>query len=285
MIKDQLLSLLKEAQSQNKLFTRTLLKGPIQDNILNFVYNHKTYKKLIFTGGTCLRKIYNLPRLSEDLDFDFLKELDIGQFCRELENYFVKTLQYKNLETKIAGNRKTIFLKFPEILSEIGLVKTKQENSLLFVRCDFSYERSGIFNTEINSISSRDFVLFVLSYDLRTLFANKIIAFLKRRFFRGSKQTVPFKGRDLFDLVWFFEKSEKSDFALQPNWERVFQGLGVDSKSKVLQTLLNKAKKIDKKDIYQDLPFFIESRNTVDSFSKNFVGILEVKIQRFSKHL
>ncbi len=42
--------------------------------ILNFIYNDSQYKNLIFTGGTCLRKIYGLSRLSEDLDFDYMHD-------------------------------------------------------------------------------------------------------------------------------------------------------------------------------------------------------------------
>ena len=62
-------------QCTNGLFVRSALKEVLQDYVLNFVYNNKTYKDLIFTGGTCLRKVYGLPRLSEDLDFDYLETL------------------------------------------------------------------------------------------------------------------------------------------------------------------------------------------------------------------
>lgn len=54
-----------------KLYQRNLIKDKLQNYILYFVYNSKDFQDLVFTGGTCLRKIYNLPRLSENLNFDY----------------------------------------------------------------------------------------------------------------------------------------------------------------------------------------------------------------------
>ena len=281
MIQDQLLSILRKNQGQNKQFTTTLLKESLQDYILNFVYNHRFYKKLIFTGGTCLRKVYGLPRLSEDLDFDFREKFEIEQFSQEVKQYFRQKLQYKNLTTKTANNQRTVFLKFPQLLSEIGLVKTSADRAVLFLRCDFSLEKLGDFQTEVNSISAQEFTFFVLSYDLATLFSNKILAFLQREFFRGKKQSLAFKGRDLFDLVWFFEKASKSDFRFQPNWQRVFKGFRVKTKNEVLDLLIEKVEQINKRDAYRDLRPYIESQATVKSFADNFKTIIKTKAKNF----
>jgi predicted nucleotidyltransferase component of viral defense system len=258
-------------------FRRTLLKEPIQDYILNFIYNNKVYNKLIFTGGTCLRKVYGLARLSEDLDFDYKEKFNIQNFAEELVAYFKSNIQYKRIEFKISNNEETVFIKFPKLLEEIGLVKTSADSSLLFVRCDFSKESLGKYFTEINPITAIDFTFFVLSYDRETMFANKIIAFLKRDFFRGKEQQIAFKGRDLFDLVWFFEQSSKTGYKLQPVWERVYKGLGVKTRSEVVDLLIDKLEKIKRKDIYNDLLPFFESANTIENFSENFKAIIANK--------
>lgn len=258
-------------------FKRTLLKEPIQDYILNFIYNNKVYNKLIFTGGTCLRKVYGLGRLSEDLDFDYREKFNIQNFSEELIAYFKSSIQYKEVEFKISNSEETVFIKFPKILEEIGLVKTSADSSLLFVRCDFSEESLGKYFTEINSITAVNFIFFVLSYDRATMFANKIIAFLQRDFFRGKEQQVAFKGRDLFDLVWFFEQSSKTGYKLQPVWKRVYKGLGVRTRSEVVDLLIEKLEKIQKKDIYNDLLPFFESTNTIENFSENFKTIIANK--------
>lgn len=279
MIKEKLFQIVeKNKKVINKLYLRSTLKEAIQDFLLNFVYNHPIYKTLIFTGGTCLRKVYGLPRLSEDLDFNFLEKFAIEEFAKDAKKYFTQTLQYKNLEVKIGRRELSIFFKFP-ILTEIGIAKTKTDSSLLFVRCDFAQEKIGVFETEVNPISTEDFTFFALSYDLSTLFANKIIAFLERKFFKGKEQKIPFKGRDVFDLVWFLEKSTRLDFSLQPNWPRIFKSLGIENKEKILQLLVEKLEKIDGKDIYNDLLPFVESQDSLDSFTQNFAKIIKSKVK------
>lgn len=275
MIKDSLINILKQTKTDNKFFLRTLLKEPLQDYILNFVYNQPAFKKLIFTGGTCLRKVYGLPRLSEDLDFDYITKFEIEKFASQVKKYFQKSLQYKNLSAKIANNQQTVFLKFPQLLKELGLAKTKIESTVLFVRCDFSREKIGNFQTEVNSILTPDFSFFVLSYDLPTLFSNKIIAFLQREFFKGKKQSIAFKGRDLFDLVWFFEQVGR--LKLEPNWPRLFKGLKLKTKKEVLSLLIEKVEKIKAKETYQDLLPYLESSTTIKSFAINFQSIIETK--------
>ena len=66
---------LKKIIAQNGRLKRNdyllnLLKEELQAHILNFIYTTKDYQELIFTGGTCLRKVYGLDRLSVDIDQD-----------------------------------------------------------------------------------------------------------------------------------------------------------------------------------------------------------------------
>ena len=266
-------------QRTNGLFVRSALKEVLQDYVLNFVYNDRNYKDLIFTGGTCLRKVYGLPRLSEDLDFDYLETLGIKDFAQKVEQYFKSDLQYSGLQTKISNNQRTLFLKFP-LLDKLGLVASKADSNLLFLRCDFAPESLGIFNTEVSQISAGAYILYVKNYDLPTLFANKIIAFLQRSFFKGKEQKVAFKGRDLFDLIWFLEKSAKSGFKIQPNWERVYKALNMQSKETVVGVLEEKIRRINGADVYRDLVPFIESETALKGFSENFARVFEGKCKR-----
>lgn len=48
---------------------RNLLKEYLHYFVLDFIYNSE-FKDLIFYGGSCLRILYDLPRMSEDLDFE-----------------------------------------------------------------------------------------------------------------------------------------------------------------------------------------------------------------------
>ncbi len=274
MIVDQLKSILTNKTNQNPLFVRSLLKETLQDDVLNFVYNDAHYKTLVFTGGTCLRKIYGLPRLSEDLDFNFSSKFKIEDFALKVQDYFQSELQYKEIKVKISGQKQTVFLKFP-VPSQLGLSQTFGGSPILFVPCDFNKQIIGRQETEVNSVSTREFSFFVLSYNLPTLFANKITAFLQRNFRKGKEQTVPFKGRDLFDLVWFLEKSKKNDWQLKPNWQRLKKGLEINNPQKITELVVQKVESINKKDVTADLLPFIESSQTLENFSENFSAIIK----------
>ena len=91
------------------LYTRNAVKETLQDIILSFVYNTPEYNQLIFTGGTCLRKVYGLNRLSEDLDFDIPKDtaFDIRTFAKSVKKYLLSLGTYSSIETKISGNNPT----------------------------------------------------------------------------------------------------------------------------------------------------------------------------------
>jgi predicted nucleotidyltransferase component of viral defense system len=273
MIFNSLKNIIENNKNNNPAYTRIILKDQLQNYVLNFIYNNVLYKNLIFTGGTCLRKIYGLSRLSEDLDFDYKQNFNIDKFSNDLTNYFVKKLQFNKIKTKISGNRKTVFVKFP-ILFDLGLVKEGTGSDVLFVRCDFSKEATGRAKTEINSISSGEFTFFVLSYDLTTLFTNKIAAFLERKFYKGKEQLVSFKGRDLFDVVWFLERSKKSDWNLKPNWTILQKRLGLNNKEEIVKKIIAKVKIIDKQKVYQDLVPFIGNNTTIKNFENYFPEII-----------
>ena len=265
---------------KNPLFTRTLLKEELQNCVLNYLYNSKKYKMLIFTGGTCLRKVYGLPRLSEDLDFDFIDAFSINVFSRDIRDYFVSTLQYKNIEVKISSNENTAYLKFPTILSELKIGLDQAKSNVLFLRCDFSKELYGSYKTEINSISTIESTFFVQSYDLPTLFANKIGAFLKREYFKGSDQDIAFKGRDVFDIVWFIEQSKKNNFQVKPNWARLQKIIPDQSKKDIINGVIKKASLIEKSKVFEDLAPFIESEQNIRVFSDNFAQIIAQNVEQ-----
>ena len=56
-----------------------------------------------------------MPRLSEDLDFDVkdFSSFDYQIFIKDLKEYFVSKLKYKDFEVKVSGKNRLIYLKFP----------------------------------------------------------------------------------------------------------------------------------------------------------------------------
>src|SRR3990167_3793745 len=115
MLISRLRKIVAENKDRRMAFLRSLLKEAIEYYTLNFVFISKWGKHLLFKGGTCLRFCFGLPRLSEDLDFDVEKahDFNVGKFTKDLERYYFGRLQYKGLITKIANNKRTVYLKFP----------------------------------------------------------------------------------------------------------------------------------------------------------------------------
>lgn len=249
----------------NKYYQRNLIKEKLQDSILNFVYNSKKFNKLIFTGGTCLRKLYNLPRLSEDLDFDFASNFEIEGFKTEIEKYLISKEKFNNIELKIANNGRTIFVKF-----------LQKNGEKVFVRCDFSKAKKNV-KTEVSSYNSERYNFFILNYDLPTLFGNKIEAFLEREFFKGSEQTLSFKGRDVFDIAWFIQLSAKSGFVLKPEWNNLEKDLKMTKKA-IIEKVIEKVSKIKNEELLLDLVPFIESEKTISEFINSFVVVIKNKL-------
>ena len=77
------------------------LKEELQYYILNFVYNHPRYRRLVMYGGTLLRIGYELPRMSEDLDFQTGERIDTEEFKKEIIGHFYKTY---NIQLTVTGN-------------------------------------------------------------------------------------------------------------------------------------------------------------------------------------
>ena len=106
MFLNQLLKIYSENKEKDKLYLRSLLKEAIQAYLLKFISASKWNDKLIFKGGTALRFCFDLPRLSEDLDFDVeeFDKFDIEDFANSIKTYISQELKYHDLEVKVAKN-------------------------------------------------------------------------------------------------------------------------------------------------------------------------------------
>lgn len=269
---NKITTIIKKHAGREQPFIRNLIKEELQNYILNFVYNNSNYKQLIFTGGTCLRKVYGLNRLSEDLDFDFIEKFSIAQFALATKKYFQTIVDYQKLRYSIADNKHSVYFKFP-ILKDLKLYPNRTPEDI-FVRCDFSQEEKGSYQLDQSLISAGNFQFFVNCYDLPTLFANKIVAFLKRSFYKGKMQKIPFKGRDVYDLYWLTQLASKSSFELKPNQERLRALLPGQSLTEMKNEIQQKLKSLDNKFLYQDLRAVLKSPQTLEQFINSYQDYL-----------
>lgn len=249
--------------STNSAYVRNLLKEVVQNYILSFIYNNKDYKDLIFTGGTCLRKFYNLNRLSEDLDFDYEDDLDLEKLQKDLKDYFNKKLGVKDLSFKVKNY--TIFIKLP-VLREIGFAGPN-DSEILMIRIDFAAKRPNKPETEYKEFIYNGFSFVGRLYNFKSLFLNKTDAFLNRIFKRGDDQKTDFKGRDAYDLIWMLGEIKRNKLEIPE----------LDSKLKV--KILDKAKNIKSFDLEFDLKNYVEDQEFVRMFCNNFYNLLESSLK------
>ena len=247
------------------LYQRNVIKERLQDMILNFVYNTSEYASLIFTGGTCLRKVYGLNRLSEDLDFDYvtLETFDTQLFAKDIRKYLQSAKAYPSVDTKISGNNNTVFVKFPDNI---------------FVRCDFSPVSTAAYQTQKSLVTADNRQFFVQSYDLPTLYANKIAAFLSRNFFKGAFQKIPFKGRDIYDIYWLLQLSAKTGYTVKPDAKRLIALLGTDTLEEVRKMVKDKIVLVDPQFVYNDVYPLVESKDLLDQFLEDFGKVISGQI-------
>lgn len=247
----------EKAKGSLGLYIRNLLKEYLQIYILYYVYISREYQKnLIFTGGTCLRHFYNLGRLSEDLDFDYMVKFDTKVLQGDMIDFFAKKYRYKVMSS-LKQQGKQILFKFP-VLYDLDLA-TKEESNLLYVKIDLSENQSKHHESIVSSKSKFGFNFVAVHYDLDNLMAGKIHAILTRQFL---------KGRDYFDLLFFLKNST------QPNLKRLSDLLGQEVTKVGLEKMLDdKVEELvanHKNDFQSDLTPLISNPDILNLYINNY---------------
>ncbi len=254
---------------------RNKLKEYLHYFVLDFIYNSE-FKDMIFYGDSCLRIVYDLPRMSIDLDFEADEGMDFNKLKKSLEKYFSANLKLKDKfyirGEKRGKNVNRIFLNFP-LMNEIGLPAQKDET--LKIRIDIMSVSKKYLGklTPILTLKSKYGRSFVVKhYDLPTLFASKLAAILDRSpkgFVVGKEEEkVDFKGRDFYDLIWYMEEK------ILPN-EKMLKLKGVKGSIGDVfdEVALFISKRRLKGGLKKDLePLFL---GPVDSFVNNFRNIFQ----------
>lgn len=246
------------------------LKEALQYPVLSFIYNRQGYKNMIFTGGSCLRACFGLPRLSEDLDFDLLvvdfKKLDLEKMGQELviyfQNDFLLPISYRS-----QGSVR-LYLKFP-ILKELGL-SFGEGSDFLYVKIEPSTSQFKKFNTELTPLSAYGFNFLVKNYDLKFLMTGKIMAILERQWFKGEDNVIDIKGRDFYDLYWYLNKGVEPDFV---TLAKRFNIKNQKSLNKVLKQKIEQ--EVNSKKLSYDLKNFFADQSFVTDFCKNYPAIMK----------
>lgn len=242
---------------------RILLKEFLQAHVLDFLYNHPTYRSLNFYGGTCLHIVYDLNRLSEDLDLDNGTQIDLSTLENDLLDVFQHTFGYQDLTIKPQRSAQGILrllLKFP-ILSPLGLSPHANESLHLKVEISYHNQVAKVINTPV-FFHGRSFV--PAHFSLETMMAGKMIACIERNFQQGSAD-VFIKGRDFYDLLWFMQQN------IQPLEEKLAQDGQISYTPKTaMLTLHEKIHQLKTSDLAADLLPMFESRVFIEAWLESF---------------
>ena len=242
---------------------RIVLKRVLQAYVLDFLYNHSEYRHLNFYGGTCLHVVYDLNRLSEELDFDNSAGMDLSRLAPDLTVLFRSSLGYDAVEVKSQQGENGILratIKAP-VLNELGL--SPHRNEALHLKVEISHHKqiAVLQNTPVFYLG-RSFV--PSHFSLETMMAGKMLACLERNFQRGREGAF-IKGRDYYDLLWFMLKGiQPLDEKLARDGEKTYT-----VKSAVL-ALQEKIAGISAADLAVDLFPMFENRTFIESWLANF---------------
>jgi predicted nucleotidyltransferase component of viral defense system len=246
---------------------RVLLKATLQAFVLDYLYNHREYRQLNFYGGTCLKVIYQLNRLSEDIDLDNGREILLDTLADDLTAYFQQRVGFREISIKKQqgqGGILRLTLKFP-VLYALGLSPYLDEQLHLKVEVSQHKQVAIIQRTPVLYLG-RSFV--PAHFSLETMMAGKILACLERNF-QAGKTTAMIKGRDFYDLLWFMQQR------VQPLEEKLVKdGQQSYTTQTAMETLREKIALITPKDLAVDLYPMFEQRTYieawVESFQENF---------------
>lgn len=167
----------------------------LQDIILHSIYQ-KTTDELVFKGGTCLLKLYNLDRFSEDLDFTLNdKELDIGEIIDDS----IRHLEKFGAEVEENGTRETQD-SYKTRLGIKGPLYQGTRLSLSFVRIEVNKKARAE-----NPVNKRYSPVFpdVPAFNLMALSQEEILSEKIRAIVTRARP------RDLYDVYHLLKKNVK----------------------------------------------------------------------------
>lgn len=233
------------------------IKEYLQTLILGQIYSLDYTKSLIFYGGTSLRFLFWLNRLSEDLDFIWKDFHNFDALWKDLQTFFEKnkiTVNYKVQKFRI-------ILNFKDFLTNFWI---KFENSKdLYIKIEISdnFDFCEKYDVKIYPLFKYNKSLIIRSLDKETLFSTKLNVIPYRNW---EKQVwdnkISVKWRDIYDLFWYLSNNVK------PNIECIDRVKNMkDLKEKLVEII----SKINFKEVIFDKENFIEDRSILDFIENN----------------
>lgn len=190
---------------------RNILKEELQLYILDFIYNRPECNKWVMYGGSAIRIIHNLDRLSVDLDFeveDAVTEKFLEELKTKIEDHFTNRYNTDADFLKIKPKKHGLTLKFC-----VGKLIDGHASEWIDITIDLNYFIAPkTVVREYRTINENQFSFTVATYNKSALMASKIAAIFLRKPRGVDKNIYDYKGRDIYDLLWYMSKKITPDF-------------------------------------------------------------------------
>lgn len=253
---------------------RNALKEELQYYVLNFIYYHPEYNNWIMYGGSALRIIHGLDRMSVDLDFEvthevtekFLEELkkEVGEHFADAYGTNADFLSIKT--TKGRG----LILKFT-VGEDLSFGHYSKQ---IHIKIDLNHFVASKTVTERRPINRDQLSFVIITYNMSALMASKIAAI----FLRGTRgvgdAVYEEKGRDIYDLLWYMNKKVVPDFDYISA-----KDIDIKDPSALFDKLTIQVNKVSDKNLEQDLePLFVDKnyiRNWLKNWRESYLRLLD----------
>jgi len=230
----------KSYDAQFHSFERGLLREYLQYQILAILFEHPLSRKLSFLGGTCLRIVHQLPRFSEDIDFDNT-DLSEAQF-EVLGQFLQKELEKRGYLVEIRFVSKEAFhchIKFPDLLYKHGISPQKTEKILIQVD---TFDQGVDYPSDIFILDKFEFFTQVKVTPKDIILSQKLWTITQR---------PKLKGRDFFDIMFLLQTA-------QPDLAFLHAKFGKKDLSILISEILKKLHDVDYHQLADDVrPFLV----------------------------
>ncbi len=253
---------------------RNALKEELQFYVLNFIYHHTEYNSWIMYGGSSLRIIHGLDRMSVDLDFEIshaITEKFLEELKKEVEDHFTNTYGAGAdfLTVKITTGRGLI-LKF-HVGEELS---SGHPSKQVHVKIDLNHFVAPKTVTERRPINRDQLSFVIITYNMSSLMASKLAAIFLRGTRGVGEATYEEKGRDIYDLLWYMNKKVVPDFDYL-----IAKGIDAKDPRALFDKLTLQINKVSDKNLEQDLePLFVDKtyiKNWLSNWRESYLRLLD----------
>lgn len=253
---------------------RNALKEELQYYVLNFICYHTEYKSWIMYGGSALRIIHGLDRMSVDLDFEIshaVTEEFLEELKKEIEKHFLNTYGAGTdfMTAKITTGR-GLLLKF-HVGEELSFGHSSKQ---VHVKIDLNHFVASETVTERRPINRDQLSFVIITYNMSALMASKLAAIFLRGTRGVGEAVYEEKGRDIYDLLWYMGKK------VVPNFDYL-TAKGIDAKDPraLFDKLTLQMNKVSDKNLEQDLePLFVNKtfiKNWLKNWRESYLRLLD----------